>query len=43
MNLQAVNYLAPNAAASFVESLREFGFGVLKNHPIPYNRFRVVF
>lgn len=34
MNLQAVDYLAPNAAASFVESLREFGFGVLKNHPI---------
>lgn len=34
MSLQAVDYLAPNAAAIFVESLREFGFGVLKNHPI---------
>lgn len=34
MSLQAVDYLAPHAAASFVESLREFGFGVLKNHPI---------
>lgn len=34
MSLQAVDYLAPNAAAEFVESLREFGFGVLKNHPI---------
>lgn len=34
MTLQAVDYLAANAAAEFVESLREFGFGVLKNHPI---------
>lgn len=34
MSLQAVDYLAPNAALEFVASLREFGFGVLKNHPI---------
>lgn len=34
MSLQAVDYLAPNAAPEFVASLREFGFGVLKNHPI---------
>jgi len=30
MSLQAVDYLAPNAATEFVESLREYGFGVLK-------------
>ena len=34
MSLQAVDYLSPHAAADFVESLREYGFGVLKNHPI---------
>ncbi|MBY5993893.1 isopenicillin N synthase family dioxygenase [Ferrimonas balearica] len=34
MQLQAVDYRAPNAAADFVESLRQTGFGVLKNHPI---------
>ncbi|HPY40492.1 MAG TPA: 2-oxoglutarate and iron-dependent oxygenase domain-containing protein, partial [Thiolinea sp.] len=34
MSLQAVDYLSPHAAAEFVESLREYGFGVLKNHPI---------
>ena len=33
--LQAVDYSAPDADRLFVESLRETGFGVLKNHPIP--------
>jgi len=32
--LQAVDYHAPDADRLFVESLRETGFGVLKNHPI---------
>jgi len=32
--LQAVDYTAPDADRLFVESLRETGFGVLKNHPI---------
>ena len=32
--LIAVDYQAPNAAELFVQSLRETGFGVLKNHPI---------
>jgi isopenicillin N synthase-like dioxygenase len=34
MKLVAVDYLAPNADKLFVESLRQTGFGVLKNHPI---------
>ncbi|WP_394208816.1 isopenicillin N synthase family dioxygenase [Enterovibrio calviensis] len=34
MKLEAVDFNAPDAAACFVESLRETGFGVLKNHPI---------
>lgn len=32
--LEAVDYQSPNAAQEFVKSLRETGFGVLKNHPI---------
>ena len=32
--LIAVDYQAPNAAQIFVQSLRDTGFGVLKNHPI---------
>lgn len=35
MTLQAVDYQAEDAAEQFVSSLREYGFGVLKNHPIP--------
>ena len=35
MKLETVNYQAENAAELFVSSLRETGFGVLKNHPIP--------
>ena len=34
MNLVAVDYQAENAAELFTKSLRETGFGVLKNHPI---------
>lgn len=32
--LIAVDYKAPNASELFVQSLRDTGFGVLKNHPI---------
>ena len=32
--LAAVDYQAPDAEARFVQSLRETGFGVLRNHPI---------
>jgi isopenicillin N synthase-like dioxygenase len=35
MQLPTVDYTADNAAEQFVESLRNTGFGVLKNHPIP--------
>lgn len=34
MELVAVDYQAENAAELFTKSLRETGFGVLKNHPI---------
>ena len=34
MQLQAIDYTSSTAAADFVKSLRETGFGVLKNHPI---------
>ena len=34
MQLVAVDYQSENAKRDFVESLRETGFGVLKNHPI---------
>lgn len=37
MKLVAVDYQAENADKLFVESLRETGFGVLKNHPIQQN------
>ena len=33
--LTAVDYTAPDAQEQFVRSLRETGFGVLRNHPIP--------
>ena len=32
--LTAIDYRADDARQQFVESLRETGFGVLKNHPI---------
>ncbi len=34
-SLPTVDYRHPDAAKQFVESLRETGFGVLTNHPIP--------
>jgi isopenicillin N synthase-like dioxygenase len=35
MKLEAVDYTDSQAAEAFVESLRNTGFGVLTNHPIP--------
>ncbi|QXO16463.1 MULTISPECIES: isopenicillin N synthase family dioxygenase [Vibrio] len=35
MKLETIDYLAPDAPEQFVQSLRNTGFGVLKNHPIP--------
>lgn len=34
MDVQVVDYQAPDAAKLFTQSLHETGFGVLKNHPI---------
>jgi len=34
MKLEAVDFTASDAPQKFVESLRQTGFGVLKNHPI---------
>ncbi|TYL48933.1 2OG-Fe(II) oxygenase family protein [Marinomonas sp. IMCC 4694] len=34
MILQAIDYTSPTAQKDFVQSLRDTGFGVLKNHPI---------
>ena len=34
MKLEAVDYQSKTASIEFVESLRQTGFGVLKNHPI---------
>ncbi|KKA43558.1 MULTISPECIES: 2OG-Fe(II) oxygenase family protein [Salinivibrio] len=34
MTLQAIDFTAPDAEQAFVKSLRETGFGVLKNHPL---------
>ena len=33
--LAAVDYRAPDAEVKFAQSLRDTGFGVLKNHPLP--------
>jgi isopenicillin N synthase-like dioxygenase len=41
--LLAVDYTAPNADSLFVESLRETGFGVLKNHPIPESTVNAIY
>lgn len=35
MEVQVVDYRAPDAARRFTQSLHETGFGVLVNHPIP--------
>ncbi len=35
MHVQNVDYTSSDAAERFVQSLRETGFGVLRNHPIP--------
>ncbi len=43
MTLQPVDYLAPDAAVQFVESLRVFGFGVLKNHPIEQAQVETIY
>jgi isopenicillin N synthase-like dioxygenase len=36
MDVAVVDYAAPDAPAKFTESLRETGFAVLVNHPLPW-------
>lgn len=38
MKLEAVDYLADDAQQAFTRSLKETGFGVLKNHPISHEK-----
>lgn len=41
--LVAVDYTAPGADAEFVQSLKDTGFGVLKNHPIPESTVNAIY
>ena len=41
--LVAVDYTSPNAKKGFVRSLRETGFGVLKNHPLSQNQVQGIY
>jgi isopenicillin N synthase-like dioxygenase len=41
--LVAVDYTMPNAKQEFVRSLRETGFGVLKNHPLKQSQVQGIY
>lgn len=43
MQLKAVDYQSPTAQEEFVASLRETGFGVLKNHPIAQDKVTAIY
>ncbi|WP_374334511.1 2OG-Fe(II) oxygenase family protein [Leeia sp.] len=43
MQVQVVDYRDPDAPARFTESLRQTGFGVLKNHPIPQDMVEAIY
>jgi isopenicillin N synthase-like dioxygenase len=43
MKVLSVSYRSPNAAQAFTQSLRETGFGVLTDHPIPAELVTAVF
>ena len=43
MQLQAIDYHSDTAQQDFVKSLRETGFGVLKNHPIQQNLVSAIY
>jgi len=43
MALVAVDYTAPTAKRDFVRSLRETGFGVLKNHPLQQDQVQDIY
>jgi isopenicillin N synthase-like dioxygenase len=43
MYVKNINYKSPNCAPEFAESLRETGFAVLSNHPIPQKSVEAVY
>ena len=43
MKLEAVNYQDADAAKRFVESLREYGFGVLTHHPLAQSQIESIY
>ncbi len=43
MNVAVVDYTAPDAAQRFTASLRETGFAVLVNHPLPMDLVRTTY
>ncbi|WP_133407220.1 isopenicillin N synthase family dioxygenase [Parashewanella tropica] len=43
MKLETIDYLAPDAAEKFVESLHQIGFGVLRNHPISQDLVETIY
>ncbi|RKF18885.1 isopenicillin N synthase family oxygenase [Alginatibacterium sediminis] len=43
MMLEAIDYQAPDAPQRFVRSLRETGFGVLKNHPLAQDKIEAIY
>jgi isopenicillin N synthase-like dioxygenase len=43
MQVQVVDYRAPDAAQRFVQSLHETGFGVLTNHPIQQSTVQSIY
>ena len=43
MNIQTTDFLSPNAAEHFTDSLRHTGFGVITNHPIDFSLVETVY
>lgn len=43
MSICSVDYRSPNAPEEFARSLRETGFGVLRNHPISWDKITQVY
>ena len=43
MELVAVDYTSPTAKQDFVRSLRDTGFGVLKNHPLRQEEVQAIY
>ena len=43
MILQAIDYNSENFGKDFAESLKETGFGVIKNHPISKDKVQTIY